>query len=1151
MFDLIMKKYFECLDENMLKCHDIARKARSLGYDYDEEVSIPFAKNLVERVEGLVSVVAPQVKNSGIRERIYELECKYSMQDWRVAMVIALEVAQEKFCRFKSRIEAIEIGVRVGFAYVTVGVVSSPLEGFVRLELKKRRDGKEYFCAYFSGPIRSAGGTGASVAVLIIDYIRKFMGYDVYDPDDLEIRRVFSEIEHYHTRITNLQYFPSEKEISFLAVHLPIQIDGDPSEVLEVPNYKDLPRIGSNRLRNGFCLVFAECLSSKAKNIYGRMSKWMLEMGMEHWIFLKEFLDIQREERARLVGKKVDEDKVDFNIAPDFTYIKDVVAGRPVLGYPLRKGGWRLRYGRARTSGFSGTAVHPASMVVLDGFIAIGTQLKVERPGKGTTLSTCDIIEGPIVKLKSGEVRFLDTYEMALEYKDSVDEILFLGDILINYGDFLDRAHVLLPPGYCEEWWIKELEEKLVDKGLIFKFKNCKISFDDAFFISNEYNIPLHPRFTFHWKDVTGGDVFEVLTWINSSVIKEDRIILDFNLKNKRIFELIGLPHKCVMNEHVVVEDDWSKALRVSLGCYNKDLVMLNIGDEKDGLEYVNKLSEVRLRDKSGIFVGTRMGRPEKAKMRKMTGSPYCLFHVGSEGGRLRSFQSCLNNGNIRAQFPLFFCEKCGKNTIYSRCHRCDSLARKRWRCDLCGFLDIKCEKAGHKCNSFDIFNLDIREYYDVALRRLGIGSGPNLVKGVRGTSNKEHIPENLIKGILRAKYNLYVNKDGTIRYDMTEMALTHFKPLEVGVSVDRLKELGYDMDIYGNNLIRDDQILELMCQDIVMPACFDSLEEGSDGLFFRIGNFLDDLLEKFYGLPRFYNFRDKDDVVGSLVLAMSPHTSAGIVARIIGFSKTQGMLAHPLLHSIMRRDVDGDEAGVMLLLDALLNFSRKLLGEHKGATQDEPLVLTSTLIPTEVDDMVFHMDTVWDYPLDFYKCCDEYKYASDIRLETVNDRLNKPEQYLGYGFTHDTNNFNIGVLCSRYKTIPSMMEKVNGQMNIAKKLRAVDQDDVARLVIERHFMRDIKGNLRKFSMQEFRCVVCNEKYRRPLLKGVCKCGGKLLFTISEGSVIKYLEPSIRLRNEYKLPHYLCQTLDLTQQMIDMFFGKEKEKQEGLGKFFG
>ena len=35
----------------------------------------------------------------------------------------------------------------------------------------------------------------------------------------------------------------------------------------------------------------------------------------------------------------------------------------------------------------------------------------------------------------------------------------------------------------------------------------------------------------------------------------------------------------------------------------------------------------------------------------------------------------------------------------------------------------------------------------------------------------------------------------------------------------------------------------------------------------------------------------------------MSPHTAAGIVCRIVGFSRTQGFLAHPLLHCIMRRD--------------------------------------------------------------------------------------------------------------------------------------------------------------------------------------------------------------------------------------------------------
>jgi DNA polymerase II large subunit len=132
------------------------------------------------------------------------------------------------------------------------------------------------------------------------------------------------------------------------------------------------------------------------------------------------------------------------------------------------------------------------------------------------------------------------------------------------------------------------------------------------------------------------------------------------------------------------------------------------------------------------------------------------------------------------------------------------------------------------------------------------------------------------------------------------------------------------------------------------------------------------------------------------------------------------------------------------------------------------------------------------------------------------------------------------------------MEDKLRGQMDLAEKIMAVDASDVARLVIEKHFLKDTKGNLRKFSMQEFRCVKCNEKYRRPPLIGKClKCGGKILFTISEGSVIKYLEPSISLANKYNVPAYLKQTLMLLERRIEGMFGKEKEKQEGLGRWFG
>jgi DNA polymerase II large subunit len=252
-----------------------------------------------------------------------------------------------------------------------------------------------------------------------------------------------------------------------------------------------------------------------------------------------------------------------------------------------------------------------------------------------------------------------------------------------------------------------------------------------------------------------------------------------------------------------------------------------------------------------------------------------------------------------------------------------------------------------------------------------------------------------------------------------------------------------------------------------------------------------------------------------------------------------------------MRRDCDGDEAGFMLMMDAFLNFSRQFLPDHRGANQDEPLVLTSKLIPTEVDDMVFDMDIVWKYPLEFYEACLNWEYPWDQKILRFGQVLGTEKQYEGMGYTHEVSDFNAGVRCSSYKTIPTMQEKVMGQMALAEKIRAVDEVDAASLVIERHFIRDIKGNLRKFSMQQFRCVDCNEKYRRPPLVGHCtKCGGKIIFTIAEGSVIKYMEPSLSLADKYDLPPYLKQTLELTKQRIESVFGKDPDKQEGLGKWF-
>jgi DNA polymerase II large subunit len=1185
-----MRNYFKSINTTVKKNYDLANKARSLGLDPEDTVCIPIARNMAERVVGLISVVAPQISGTKIPERILELEKEYGQLDWRVAFIISEEVAKEKFCKFEDKKEAMEIGIRVGFSYLTLGVVSAPLEGFIELDIKKRKDGKEYFSVQFAGPIRAAGGTGASVSVLLADYVRIKMGYAPYDPEEIEINRYTSEVHDYHDRVTNLQYHPSDKELKFLISHLPVEVGGDPTEKIEVSNYKDLPRIGTNMIRGGVALVLAEGLSQKAPKLWKKLAKWGKDFGMGHWGFLEEFIKIKEEIHSG--GKKKEESsgkKEEKKIQPNNTFIMDLVAGRPILTHPMATGGFRLRYGRGRTCGMYAVGMNPATMIVLNKFLAIGTQMKVERPRKGASVTVCDTIEGPIVRLIDGSVIQLHSEDEAKEINKEISEILFLGDIMFTYGDFCESGHDLCPAGYCVEWWAQEVEKAIIDlfgENGIKEFSNKlgieekrlvaiinkpfedKPSWKEVLKLSEELKVPLHPDYTFYWKLISGNAVFILREWLQKGKIKRDekgikKIILpyyqdnDISIRGKKILEELGVSHKVIGKENVLLE---RTEANIFAFCFSfadqksleeKQLKSTDT-EKKNGLNIINSISNILMRDKAGTFIGARMGRPEKGKMRSLTGKPQVMFPVGEEGDRLRSFQSAMKAGKVNSTFPTFHCLKCKKNTIYRSCEVCGEKAEQRYYCRFCGDLDK--EECRHgTANTYKTMDLDIKYYFNKAKEILGEKLHPDLIKGVRGTSNKDHLVEHLSKGILRAKHGIYVNKEGTTRYDATELPLTHFKPKEIRTSVEKLIELGYEKDIHGKELVDRDQIVEIKPQDVVLPG-FDSLEDSAANVLLNVSHFIDDLLIKLYKLKPYFNAKVPEDLVGELVIGLAPHISAGIVGRIIGFSDTQTLLAHPMYHAAMRRDCDGDEACVMLLMDALLNFSRQYLPERRGAkTMDAPLVLTSTIYPSEVDDQVLDMDTAWKYPLEFYEATLKMKKPWEVKVEQLSKRLGTPQQYEGFGFTHDTDNFNKGGLCSAYKTLPTMEDKLIGQMELAQRIRAVDMDDVAKLVIQKHFLKDIKGNLRKFSMQKFRCVKCNAKYRRPPMSGKCtECpNGKLIFTISEGSVVKYLGHSLRLAREYDFSPYLKQTIQILQMDVDNVFGKAKEKQVGLGDFLG
>jgi len=323
------QEYFDDLSKEIKKNYDIAKQARAKGLDPVDEVEVPLALTMAAKVVKLVATVYPELDREDIINRILELEKQYGALDSSVSFTIAQEIAKQKYCKFEDELQAIDAGIRVGFAYTTLGVVSSPIEGYTGIKTGKTQDGKTYFKAFFSGPIRSAGTTATCVVLILIDYLRQIFGYAKYDPVEKENKRVVTELYDFHERITNLQYLPTQDEAYFIAKNMPIQVAGDPSEKREVSNYKNLERVETDFIRSGFCLALGEGLAQKAAKGL-RILRQLQKNGfkIDCWEWLDDYVALV---------KKREKGKADE--VP--TYIRDLVAGRPVFGHPgkgFRKG---------------------------------------------------------------------------------------------------------------------------------------------------------------------------------------------------------------------------------------------------------------------------------------------------------------------------------------------------------------------------------------------------------------------------------------------------------------------------------------------------------------------------------------------------------------------------------------------------------------------------------------------------------------------------------------------------------------------------------------------------------------------------------------------------------------------------------------------
>jgi DNA polymerase II large subunit len=988
--------------------------------------------------------------------------------------------------------------------------------------------------------------------VLVADYVRRELGINRYIPRTEEIERCVEEITKYRT-VANLQYTPSDEEVRLITTNCPICIDGEPTEEEEVEGYRNLARIETNRVRGGMALVIAEGMALKAPKILKHVAK----LHLDGWDFLN-----------RLVTKGASDDDGITVIEPKGKYLNDLIAGRPVFSHPSRPGGFRLRYGRARNTGFAAAGISPATMIITDSFLATGTQTRVERPGKAAGISPVTGIEGPTVRLFSGDVVRIDDEQEAVLLHDLVEEILDVGEILINYGDFLENNHPLMPPSYSFEWWISELKE-LAGTEAVSEMADTDLKDPDqelALELCDRYGVPLHPKFTYLWHDISIEDFRTLSEHISLHGRVDDRVLLiPYDSGVKRILETILLPHRVVDGGITPVKNSTSRASAPEALAIPDPLPLMRcvgtgtIGsgwqdfEEQNVLDAIFKISGIRVRPRAPTRIGARMGRPEKSDKREMKPAPHVLFPVGTTGGKSRLLTKASNYtqsmnagiGVIPVEIGMRRCPSCGNETYEYSCG-CGARTEPVLFCKRCNIhVESRiCPKCGLETTSARKIDLDLKTRYASAFANLGERDNLPSFKGVQGMISKDKSPESLEKGILRAKHGVFVFKDGTVRYDLTDLPLTHFSAEEIGVDIDTLKRIGYEHDINGLPLTDKSQILDLRVQDIIL-----SIDAGE--YLLRVSRFIDDLLVKYYGGAAYYNASKRNDLIGRLVIGLAPHTSAGVLGRLIGFTRASVGYAHPFFHAAKRRNCDGDEDCVMLLMDGLLNFSRSYLPAKRGGWMDAPLVLTTRIDPKEIDKEAHNIDIMEQYPLEFYESASKFANPKDLEdlMDTVSKHLGTEAQYMSR-FTHQTSNIAAGPLNSAYKTLGSMVEKMDAQLALARKIRAVDADDVAERVINSHFLPDMIGNLRAFSRQKVRCVKCGAKFRRPLLSDTCpRCHGRVILTVTEGSVKKYLDTSVRVAAEYEVSEYTRQRIELIGLEIKSLFESDKSKQMGLFDF--
>lgn len=1055
--------YLKSIESNFNDGLSVASNSRSKGYDPTLHVEVQIVRPDYYNILNKPTSELGNIDNYSIS----------ILNFYKSALLMSINEAKKTFGFIEPIDDYINRTLKYGLNLITNDQQIYEAE-IVNFSVEKDQYGNEYFVITFNQATHYLTSYQIIFILLLGNELRKIIGLGktISKYDDILINLIIKKIM-YTEAIGELRYETDNSKITTILQNLPIYLVEKPNRIMNETE------VGIDRF-NHYDVDLAKIINDIVLNKSRFLLRLAHSVDITDWDWISLFSNSPYKRNQNYIKKAI-------------TLTEST------------EGAFRLVCGKSQNMSVDTIGIHPSIVELFNTVLTPGSLVFVSGLGY-FTVSIVDTLEPPLIKLTSGSVIYARTPQTIRQLRDQVEKIIQFGEILIPPVRVMLQEKSIPQSTYSLNEWFYELKDNLskvsinhdLDSQLnLNDLVNCmknpesiKLSFEQALLISKSLDIPLIPKYNLSWNSIKINELDSLIEKIsyNKNNVFNDSMILPASEETISILEKLGVEFLLEENK-LIIKKPYCEILITLSNLKHKDQSSINLTNT---LDYVKSIFGCKINDKDGHDVGLSVIIQKDILAQQKKTLPHVLFPIKNKSGNINDIISYCKMPYPQ-EFRLRKCSDCNRLSPYLTCPFCEGRSIEVYFCIKCKTYqqDVECKTCGNTTEKTHNEIIDWKVIMENAIQKVQVQPYAPL-RGVNRSKWNLQFTERLEKGILRQRNNLVVARDGTVKFTIINSPLLAFSPKQIATDVNTLRDLGYNKDINGELLEREDQFIPIKPQDVVIPFYLaDQLR--------KVADYIDEILVKIYGVSPYYNIKTLNDLIGKLIVGQSQRRTFGLLGRIIGFTEANVCFAHPIWHENKGSNCRGRSDYVMLLLDSLINFSNKYT---ESATPDKIGTLQSlrTFVTPHLIHTLQMVDLIYSLNLNFMNENTVKENLESVRNNT-DSILNVVPPITTFSSTLT------GGQNRSTTTEMSDLDIINAQIKIARISSSMNLQQISYNLLMRRLIPLTSNIIKNYTSQRFRCKNCGRNYRRLTLRGLCLfCEKKLQPTYTSGYVEKYVE---------------------------------------------